>query len=202
MGFLFSGLETEAYDRQYSDTQMIKRIFWYMSPYKFWIFLTVLFILISTIFNILLPQALTQGIDALINGSDFNALLLFALAYLVIGVLVFFSELGRMYSNVKFTANGVKDIRNIAFKQINELDQSFYDKNRTGRIMARVSDDIEQLEEFLGLSSQFLALITITVGTFTVLMLISPHLTLIALCVVPALVVVTLVFRKYSKKLT
>ena len=90
MGFLFSGLETEEYDRQYSDFQMIKRIFKFILPFKLWIIFTVLFILISTIFNILQPQALTQGIDALISGSNFTTILIFAGLYLIIGIFVFF----------------------------------------------------------------------------------------------------------------
>ncbi|MHA2362675.1 MAG: ABC transporter ATP-binding protein [Candidatus Hodarchaeales archaeon] len=202
MGFLFSGLEEEVYDRSYKDRTLVKRIWFFISPYKWFVVLTTIFLLLETLFNILLPQALTTGIDYYIEGKSTYLILGMALLYLFLGTGAFFLQLGRMVSSANFTAKGVRDLRNNAFNHLMTLDQSFYDTNRTGRIMARVSDDIEQLEEFLGLSSQFIFLITMTLGTFLVLLTISPILTAIALVVTPGLVIITLLFRYYSRVLT
>ena len=157
MGFLFSGLETEKYDRQYSDIMLVKRVWFFLKFYKHWIVLTTFFLLLSAITNIILPQMLTTGIDKLIQKNSFNVVLTYAGYYLLLGVIDFFSEFGRLYSNIHFTANSVRDIRNFLFTRLLGFDQQFFDENRTGRIMSRVSDDTEQLEEFLALSSQFIS---------------------------------------------
>ena len=202
MGFLFSGLEAEKYDRQYSDISLIKSVWSFLKVYKRWILLTSFFILLSTVTNILLPQMLTDGINSLIDKNAFNSVLIFAFLYLVLGIVYFFSEFGRSYSNTVFTAKGVRDIRNVLFAKVVRLDQAFYDENRTGRIIRRVGDDTEQLEQFLSLSSQFVAYLAITIATFFVLLTISIQLTILGLFVIPFLVIITLFFRSYSKRLT
>lgn len=202
MGFLFSGLETEEYERSYSDVTLIKRIWQYLSPYKWYVIGSTVFVLLSTVANILLPQTLTRGIDALIENQTFNVVLSAALLYLLIGVFAFFFQLGITYTTMFFTGKSIQDLRIKVFKHLLSLDQSFYDTNRTGRIMARISNDTEELDQFLGLTSQFLALIMLTLGTLIVLLVLSLELTLIGLIVTPAVVFVTLIFRRYAKRLT
>ena len=202
MGFLFSGLEAEKYDRQYSDITLIKRVWSFLKVYKKWILLTSFFILLSTITNILLPQMLTDGINSLIDKNSFNSVIIFAFLYLVLGIVYFFSEFGRSYSNIVFTAKGVRDIRNVLFSKVVRLDQSFYDENRTVRIISRFCYDTEQLEQFLSLSSHFISYLVITIATFFVLLTISVQLTILGLFVIPALVIITLILRSFSKKLT
>ena len=84
MGFLFSGLEEEKYDRQYSDVTLIKKIWFFVKAYKRWILISSFFILISTITNILLPQMLTDGINSLIAKDSFNSVVLYAFMYLIL----------------------------------------------------------------------------------------------------------------------
>ncbi|MFW9930998.1 MAG: ABC transporter ATP-binding protein [Candidatus Thorarchaeota archaeon] len=201
MGFLFSGLETEAYERTYTDTTIIKRIWTYLSPYKLFVILAAVSVLLSTLSNLFLPQALTTGIDLLID-NKINDVYIYALIYLILGVVAFLSEFGRMYSTMRFTSCGIRDMRVDSYNHLLSLDQTFFDKNRTGRIMARVSNDTEELDQLLGLSSQFFALITLTIGTLIILLTISVNLSILGLLVAPLLIFVTLIFRKYAKKLT
>ena len=202
MGFLFSGLETEDYERSYSDMTIVRRIWTFLAPYKWYVLASAVFVLLSTGMNILLPQALTTGIDLLIEGRSFNIILIAAIIYLVIGVLAFFAQLGITYTTMYFTAKSIRDLRVKSYKHLLCLDQTFFDTNRTGRIMARISNDTEELDQFLGLSSQFLALITLTIGTFIVLLTISVELTFLGLIVTPCVVLITLFFRMFAKKLT
>ena len=202
MGFLFSGLEEEKYDRQYSDATLIKKIWFFVKAYKRWIIISSIFILISTITNILLPQMLTDGINSLLAKNSFNSVVIYAFMYLILGVIFFFSEFIRSYSNIKFTSYGVRDIRNILFARVLRYDQSFYDENRTGRIISRIGDDTEQMDDFLSLSSQFISYLVITVATFIVLLTISVQLTILGLFVIPFLLLVTYVFRSVVRKVT
>ncbi len=202
MGFLFSGLEEEKYDRQYSDITLIKKIWFFVKAYKRWIIISSFFILISTVTNIILPQMLTDGIDSLLAKNSFNSVVIYAFMYLFLGIIFFLSEFVRSYSNIKFTSYGVRDIRNILFAKVLRYDQSFYDENRTGRIISRIGDDTEQMDDFLSLSSQFISYLVITVATFIVLLTISVQLTILGLFVIPFLLLVTYVFRSVVRKVT
>ena len=133
---MFSGLEEEKYDRQYSDVSLIKKIWFFVKAYKRWVIISSVFIVISMVTNILLPQMLTDGIDSLIAKNSFNSVAIYALLYLISGIIFFLSEFFRSYSNIKFTAYSIRDIRNILFAKVLRLDQSFYDENRTGRIIS------------------------------------------------------------------
>ena len=202
MGFLFSGLEEEKYDRQYSDVSLIKKIWFFVKAYKRWVIISSFFIVISMVTNIFLPQMLTDGIDSLIAKNSFNSVAIYALLYLILGIIFFLSEFFRSYSNIKFTAYSIRDIRNILFAKVLRLDQAFYDENRTGRIISRVGDDIEQMDDFLSLSSQFISYLVITIATFIVLLTISVQLTILGLFVIPFLLIVTFLFRSIVRRVT
>ncbi|MHA1991847.1 MAG: ABC transporter ATP-binding protein [Candidatus Hodarchaeales archaeon] len=202
MGFLFSGLEVEDYERNYSDLALLRRIWLYLIPYKWFVLLATVSVLVSTIANILLPQALTTGIDLIIFKQATDIIIGAAIAYILIGVVAFFAQLGITYFTMRFTARAIQDLRKDSFNHLLSLDQTFFDTNRTGRIMARISNDTEEFDQFLGLSSQFVALIALTIGTFIVLLSLSVELTIYGLIVTPGVVLISLIFRKYSKALT
>ncbi|HKZ43189.1 MAG TPA: ABC transporter ATP-binding protein, partial [Candidatus Hodarchaeales archaeon] len=202
MGFFSTGIEAEKYDRQYSDAELVRRIWQYLRKHRASLILATLCVLLGAIANLLLPQTLTTGIDLLLEQHSSSLVVQLALTYFVLGIIAFFLEFGRIFLTARMTAKTIRDLRARSYDHLLDLDQSFYDTNRTGRIMARISNDSEELDHFFGLTSQVLSLFCLTMGTFIVLVLISPTLTLMGLIVTPGIVLLAIVFRKFAKRLT
>ncbi len=94
------------------------------------------------------------------------------------------------------------DMRNDIFSKIQRLSFSYHDRNRTGQLMVRATDDVERLRGFLGqgllLAIQALLLL---VGTLIILMLTNFRLTLVVLPVLPIALVVFMFFGRISQPL-
>ena len=86
MGF-FSGLNTEKYDRQYSDKYLIGRILMYFSPYKKQLVIISGLILAVSLANASLPILVSKSMDWLQTEYDIYNLLLLCIAILVVGVV-------------------------------------------------------------------------------------------------------------------
>ena len=101
----------------------------------------------------------------------------------------------QMYASQMLSQNIAFDLRNDLFAKIQRLSFSYHDKNRTGQLMIRATDDVEKLRIFLGqgLLMAIQALILL-VGTLTILMITNWRLTLIILPTLPIAFVLFMVF--------
>ena len=114
-----------------------------------------------------------------------------ALAYATIGVVLFAVMLGLFtftytYLSQALSQNIAFELRQDLFSKIQRLSFSYHDKNRTGQLMIRATDDVEKLRLFLGqgMLMAFQSFILLT-GTLIILMLTNVKLTLVILPVLP-----------------
>ena len=94
------------------------------------------------------------------------------------------------------------DLRNDLFSKIQHLSFSYHDRNRTGQLMIRATDDVERLRLFLGqgllLALQSLLLLT---GTLVILFITNPKLTLVILPILPIAMVIFMLFGRIAQPL-
>ncbi|MFN2181069.1 MAG: ABC transporter ATP-binding protein [Candidatus Promineifilaceae bacterium] len=104
----------------------------------------------------------------------------------------------QMYSSQALSQNIAFDLRNDLFAKIQRLSFSYHDKNRTGQLMIRATDDVEKLRLFLGqgLLMAIQAFILLT-GTLTILMLTNWKLTMI---IMPTLPIAFALFMLFGAK--
>ncbi|MDX1614840.1 MAG: ABC transporter ATP-binding protein [Candidatus Promineifilaceae bacterium] len=132
------------------------------------------------------PQALVFGGLAIVAFAAARGIFWFAQAYL--------SQL--LSQNIAF------DLRNDLFAKIQRLSFSYHDRNRTGQLMIRATDDVERLRLFLG-QGLLLALqaFVLLAGTVVILLLTNLQLTLIMLPILPVALVVFMIFGRLAQPL-
>lgn len=179
------------------DARLMKRLIKYLKPYKKWvllaIFLTVGVALLSTI----RPYLTKIAIDEYIVNGDKTGLL--HIIMILLGTLVFqgLVQYTMTYLTQWIGQKTIFDLRMELFRHIQKFSMSFFDKNPVGRLVTRMTNDIEVLNEMFssGIVMVF-ADVFIIAGILFFMFSLSWELTLIALSVVIPLVYSTIIFRK------
>jgi len=156
----------------------------------------VLLVLVSGA-QLLQPYLIKLAIDGPIAKRQLTGLNLIVLLY--IGTIV--AELTLRYLQVYTTElagqNVVTDLRAAVFGHLQALSSSFYDKNPVGRLMTRVTTDVEAINEFFSMEVATVFIdVAKLISILTILLMMAPSLALITLAVVPILFAVSLFFRK------
>ena len=151
--------------------------------------------------NLALPALVRGGIDSGVQAKAFHVVVLLALAgFAIVAVdwVVNAAEtmvVGRNGERMLFT------LRVKLFAQLQRLGLDFYERELNGRIMTRMTSDVDALSTFLqtGLVTMVSSLLTF-VGVLTAMLVINVRLGLLVLAIVPVLAVATVVFRLKSSK--
>lgn len=130
-----------------------------------------------------------------------------AIVYASIAIVVFAIARGlfsfaQNYLSQALSENIAFDLRNDIFSKLQRLSFSYYDRNRTGQLMVRATDDVERLRGFLGqgllMALQALLLLA---GTLIILLLTNFRLTLVVLPVLPLALIVFMIFGTVAQPL-
>jgi len=147
------------------------------------------------------PIAIGYAIDHGLRDKDTTALTQAAVAF---GAIAFAAYLFQGLSTYAVSAVGqgfVRDLRVRLFTHLQRLSMSFYDRENSGRLIARMTADMVAINEVL--NSAFAMLVQallLLVGTIVILFILSWQLSLVSLAVIPPLVIATAVFRVYSAR--
>ncbi|MEV4561101.1 ABC transporter ATP-binding protein [Kitasatospora sp. NPDC049285] len=170
-----------------------------LAPFRRPLLLALLLVALDTVAGLTLPILIRHGIDdgvskAAIGGVAVAALL--ALTVVLLDWLVQATESrvsGRTGERVLYT------LRLKIFAHLNRLGLDYYERELTGRIMTRMTTDVDSISSFLqtGVVTAVVSLFTFF-GIFAALVVIDAGLALVVLAVLPPLVIATLVFRKKS----
>ncbi len=179
--------EDEMYDdKRPFDSKLLQRTVFYLKPYRWKIFAMVSTAMVAIVAALLLPYLLGIGIDRYISKHDPAGLTKIALAYIGVAIIQY---AGLMVQNnlMNFVGqHAIFDIRRDLFEHIQFLSASFFDRQKTGRIMLRVTNDVNSLEELLtsGVSTAFADTLTL-VGLLGMMIWIDLRMSLIILFVTP-----------------
>lgn len=206
MGFLMDGVAAEAYDREYSDAQLLTRILRYFRPYAGQMVFVSAMIFSDALMGALLPVLLARSLDALADGAGGSSLWQqtgwLLVAVLLAGIFAWTFNFLRQWYTARAVGNVVLKLREDAFDAVLERDMSFYDEFSTGRVVSRVTSDTQDFATVvtltLNLMSQLLQ-VAIIVG---VLFTINVRLSLIALVIAPFIIVAALGFRFVARVTT
>jgi ABC-type multidrug transport system fused ATPase/permease subunit len=202
MGFsLMEGLNPEAYDRVYTDHQLLKRIIHtFRSQTPRLIKITLLLVLVSAL-EALTPFLISQGIDLWTTAN------ILPLLTLLVGFILLSSTLSWLlrYFRAVLTASTVEDIgvqiRQDAFQAVMARDMSFFDEFPSGSIVSRVTSDTKSFTSVIPLALEFFSQILLFVAVAGVLVLRNVQLALLTLLVMPIIFVVSLGFRRVGRRL-
>ena len=187
--------------KKQSDTRILYRVFKYIRPYKFIFALTILMLLITAALETAGPFILKIAIDKYLTPRDYNGflsmVLLFALSIFLQFTVRYFQQYMTEYMGEKI----MFDLRMEIFSHIHKMEMAFFDKNRVGRLMTRVTTDVQTLNEML--SSGVIALFgdIFMIAAIVVMMLnLNLALSLVTFSVLILLAAATVVFRQKVRK--
>ena len=202
MGFILAGLDTESYDRTYSDRELIRRIIGYFKPEWKRMLLVAGMILFNSGFNTARPLLITRGIDMLAAQPSPGAIVGLSLVIMAFGISAWTLNFFRTRASVRAVGNVVLRLREDVFKTVTEHDLSFYDENTSGRIVSRVTSDTQDFSQVVTLVMDLLGQVLLVVIVLFVLFFINWKLTLVVLSTGPFMVLLALGLRKMARTVT
>ena len=187
--------EEATYTKQF-DLGPWKKLLHYAKPFHKHMLTIMVITMLTAGFDVTFPLLKRQAIDGFAATGDLAGLLPFILKYVlcVIGLVLSIFTFIRLCGRVEIGL--CRHIRKTAFKRLQELPFSFYDKTSVGYLIARLTSDTQRLGDTVawGLldlmwSSAFVVIVSITMFTL------NWKLTLITLSVVPLMAVITVFFQ-------
>ncbi|HDS03772.1 MAG TPA: ABC transporter ATP-binding protein, partial [Firmicutes bacterium] len=130
----------------------IKLVFWllsYVKELKLIIGVAVLFLLLGAMLPMALPEVIQRAFDVYIPQGDIRGLFVIAAILLGINTVLFFVQFLQVYIMTFLGQRVMYNLRLDIFSHIMRLPKRFFDKNPIGRIMTRVTSDVEALAELL-----------------------------------------------------
>ena len=187
--------EEEALGRPY-DAALMRRLLRYLRPYRLHVALAVLMLLAVAALQLASPYLTKVAIDRAMPARDLGLVRLLALAFLAANVLEFGLEYVQTVLTAAIGQRVMVDLRLAIFAKLQRLGVSFYDWNPVGRLMTRVTTDVETLNELF--TSGVVALFgdVFTLGVIMVWMLAADwRLALASFAVIPFIYLAATAFR-------
>jgi ABC-type multidrug transport system fused ATPase/permease subunit len=203
MGFtLIEGLQAEAYDRTYTDRQLIRRIARYFKA-QFWPLCGVIAaIIIASCLDASVPFLISQGIDLWNHRDVLPLLALLVGCILAAAVLSWIAHLIRETLTARVVGDVSVRVRKDAFQAVMERDLSFFDAFSSGSIVSRVTADTDNFTAVITLSLEFLSQALLFVLVAGILFFRNWQMALLTLAVMPAIIAVSLGFRYLVRHLS
>ncbi|HJO32991.1 MAG TPA: ABC transporter ATP-binding protein [Anaerolineales bacterium] len=202
MSFIFGGLATEAYDRGYSDGELVRRIAAYMRPHARRLLVVTLALLTLAVLSAAFPVLVARGVDRLAVGGG-EALLIRLVAFiLAIGVLVWGLNYVRFRGFATLIGDIVLQMRSDALSAAVRHDLSFYDEHRSGRVISRVTSDTHEFGQTMRLVGDVLNQMAVVLVLMVVLFGIEWRLASLQLVLSPLVFYLVQGWRRIARKAT
>ena len=155
--------------------------------------------LFATAIRMIGPYLIRNGIDGGVIESDYGYVLEQSLYYFLTLVLLYFVTSQALLYIGMVGETYVKRVREKLFRHMSSLDINYFEKNKTGVLVARLTSDMQSLTEFAkeGASSVLTALLTIF-GAVIAVFIVDVQLSILAFVVMPILAIATKIFRNYA----
>lgn len=200
MGFIMDGLDAEAYDRQYSDSTLVKRIVQYFRPEAKRMAMISTVIVLTSLVNTGLPIFISSGLDNLQNDSSTASLLTLTAGIVALGVLAWIFNAIRQWFSAAAIGNVTLKLREDAFDAVVKRDLSFYDNYSSGKVVSRVTSDTQAFSQVVALVTDLASQILLVILLIGYLFVVNVQLTLITLALAPFIVATALAFRKIARE--
>ena len=183
------------------DARLMRRLLGYMRPYRAPIGLAFFSILGLSILQLAPPYLTKVAIDTHIAAGDVDGLTRLALLLLGVLVLSYVFEAVQTYALQVTGQRIIFDLRMQIHAHLQSLDVAFFDRNPVGRLMTRVTTDVDALNDLFasGVVSVFRDVFMLT-GIAIVLFVMDWRLALVALSVLPLIAAVTQWFRRHARQ--
>ena len=183
------------------DARLMRRLLRYLRPHRQAVVVALAAIIGHSLLQLAQPYLTKLAIDRHILTGDLVGLDQIALLFLVILVASFVLEYLETYTMQMMGQRIMFDLRSEIYDHLQRLDLGFYDRNPVGRLMTRVTTDVDALNDLFasGVISVFRDIVTLT-GIMAILLWMDWRLALVAFSVLPLIALVTHWFRKNARE--
>lgn len=183
-------------------------LFRYIKPYKGYFILGLIFLSLTSLIFMVVPAAVGQMLkaakgDTLISYLNIH-IDIYQYGWLFLVILLAQGMLSFLRVNVfaVVTENSLAQIRVDLYNKLLAQEMAFFEKNRVGDVVSRLSTDVEKLQQAFSITlPEFLRQIIVFVVGVVLLLIYSVKLTLVMLAVFPAVIILAIIFGRYIKRL-
>jgi len=190
----------ETYDRQYSDRELIRRFGRYLAPYKWQLVIIIFTILVNAGISVLPPLMVRFAFDLLKESQEWVVVAPYAIAYIGLTILLWGLQVIQGILVTIVTQKMIKQIQMDTYMSLQEHDLSFFDKQATGKIMSRLTNDSQELNNMIMIVAQFISNFVIVFSVLGIMFYVNWRLTLVTLGMGPVVFLVGFFFRRFIRK--
>jgi ABC-type multidrug transport system fused ATPase/permease subunit len=202
MGFILDGLDSESYDRNYSDRELLQRILSYFKPHARKMGVVALMLTLNSIAGTGGPILISKAIDWVQQDPSVRVIMFIGGGVLLLGVLSWTFNYLRQKTSSQVIGDVVLKLREDVFDATVRHDMSFYDEHPSGKIVSRVTSDTQDFSNVvtlvMDLTSQVLLVVILSIWLISI----NPLLTLVLVGFSPVAVALALSFRHLARRVT
>ena len=182
------------------DARLMRRLIGYLRPYWKQVLFAFLLLVVDAALETIPPLLTMLAIDRYIAVADAGGLAIVAGAYILTLAVKFGTEFIQALTLQRTGQRIMFDMRMQIFRHLQNLSPSFYDRNPVGRLLTRVTTDVDVLNELFssGLVSVFGDVFTL-LGIIVAMLLLDWRLALVTMAVIPFIGVATAIFRSKAR---
>ena len=183
------------------EHRVVARLLPYLGQHKKNGILALVSMLVFTATNVAYPALIKIAIDRCILPGDMSGLVFVTVIFFAVAVLGAVANRMQLLHMALVGQGLVRDLRNVLFRHLQTLSMGFWDRSQVGRIMSRVTNDVNQIQEVMtqGLVSSVAQLLTL-VGIVAVMLSMDPILALASLAAIPVLIFIVSIWQKYARQ--
>jgi ATP-binding cassette subfamily B protein len=201
MGF-FAGLEAEAYDRTYSDRQLLGRMATYFRPHGRRLAGIIIGLLMIAAADGATPLVVAKGVDVMAIAGKPHLMYLLAGVLFVLGVLIWAANWFSRRLTTRTVNDVMLELRQDAFNAAAAHDLSFYDEFSSGRIVSRITSDTQDFAQVVVLVTDLSSQVVESIMLAAVLASIELRLIPWLLFMLPPVFLLAFAFRRLARAVT
>ena len=176
------------------------RLLAYMKPYRLSVAVCLLFVLILTAFDLYRPKLVGNAIDGFREKADYSILTDVCIRYGIVLLLSFILNITQAWLLQKTGQRIILTVRLELYRHLQSLSSRYFDLTPVGKLVTRVTNDVEALDEmYSGILVRLFRNVIKIIGLGTVMLLMNARLALISFLLLPPVTLITIVFRKIAR---
>ena len=178
------------------------RLIAYMKPYAHWVIFALLLVLGLTSFDLYRPMLVGDAIDTFGANGDYDVIIATAIKYAVVLALSFVFNIAQTWILQKTGQNIILQIRKDLYRHIQSLGSRYFDITPVGKLVTRVTNDVEALNEmYSGILVQLFRNIVKIVGLAGVMLVLNVRLAAISFVLMPLVIGLTVLCQKIARNI-
>ena len=177
------------------------RLLTYMKPYWGWFLLCLVLVLALTGFDLYRPILIGDAIDSFESRGDYDAILQTAYKYGIVLALSFIFNIAQTWILQKNGQKIILTVRKELYAHIQSLSSRYFDLTPVGKLVTRVTNDVDALDEmYSGILVRLFRNVIKIIGLAIVMLTLDWKLALLSFILLPVVAVLTALFRKIARK--